>query len=102
MLTKMPILFILSLIIIFSICQECPTSDSSINYDNCFSFLLPNKYCCFFAKNGTCISIEKGKLKSSSSNNVICQFSEENFGKYEFEKYRPKLDFDSNIGLMLT
>ncbi len=86
MLAKIPVLFILSLIIAFSICLDCitPSNEDSPKYDSCFDILLPNKYCCFYAENGTCISIEKGKLKSSSSNNIICQFSEENFGKYEF------------------
>ena len=102
MFAKIPVLLILSLIISFSICPECITStnDDSPKYDSCFAILLPNKYCCFHSGNGSCIAIETGKLKSSSSNGIICQISEEIFGKYEFEQYHPKHNFDSKIGLV--
>ena len=92
MLAKIYVLFILSLIISFSICTECESSSSE--YHACFDNLLPNEYCCFHSVNGSCISVEKGKLKDASSKNIICQISEDNFGKYEFEQYHPKQDFD--------
>ena len=98
MLAKIPVLFILSLIISSSICQKCETSGSSPKIDGCFTILLPNEYCCFHSENETCVSVEKGKLKDASSKNIICQFSEENFGKYEFDQYHPKQDFDDDLG----
>ena len=89
MLAKIPVIFILSLIISYSICDECITSgegeSASPKNNGCFDKLLPNKYCCFHSVNGSCISVGKGKLKDASSKNIICQISEDNFGKYEFD-----------------
>ena len=101
MLVKIPVLFILSLIISFSICTECATSEGengSPKNDGCFDILLPNEYCCFNSEDGKCKPVEKGKLKDESSKNIICQISEENFGKYEFDQYHPKQDFDGELG----
>ena len=90
----MPSLLILLLILPFSICDDCPSSSDDSAIESCISNLLPNKYCCYDLSTNKCFPIEKGKLKAQSSSNIICQFSDENLGKYEFEQYHPKQDFD--------
>ena len=90
MLANIPLLFILSLIITFSLCQDdveaCNTTNATSRND-CFSRSVPNGYCCFVSSNELCHYISKEKLQNNI--NYDCGITEERYGKYEFNQYHP-------------
>ena len=90
MFTNIPLLFILSLIMIFSLSQEdeaCNKTNANSRND-CFAKSVPNRYCCFDSPNKICQSISREELKSNTK--YDCGITEENYGKYEFGQYHPE------------
>ena len=90
MLTNIPLLFILSIIIKFSLCQgdDACNKDTATSRNECFSRSVPNKYCCFVSSGEKCQSISREELKSKPD--LDCGITEENYGKYEFGQYHPE------------
>ena len=90
MLTNIPFLFILSLIITFSLSQEntdaCNATNAASRND-CFARSVPNRYCCFDSQNKPCQSISKEALKTNTK--YDCGIIDERYGKYEFNQYHP-------------
>ena len=93
MLTNIPLLFILTLIIIFSFSQEQSTDDAcskdeAISRNDCFARSVPNSYCCFdYSQSKKCKSIPKKELDNHPE--LDCGITEDNYGKYEFGQYHP-------------
>ena len=98
MLTNIPFLFILILIITFSLSQEeeaaCNDKKASSRND-CFAISVPNGYCCYKQAEENCTFITKDELKKKSD--LDCGITDEYYGKYEFGQYHPKQDSD-NLG----
>ena len=72
--------------------QECDDMPEPVSRNDCFKASSSSYYCCFNSNNNKCISIQKNKLGNLSF--LDCGISEENYGKYEFGEYHPKMDFD--------
>ena len=85
------ITFILLLSFIKEIINQCE-SITPKNRNDCFTYSSPGSYCCYKKDIKTneekCVSIEKENL--STSYELDCGVSEENYGKYEFGQYHPK------------
>ena len=98
MLTNIPLLFILILIIKFSLSQEdeaeC-TSKEPTSRNDCFAISVPNGYCCYKDSGGHCKYTKREDLKNSKE--YDCGITNENYGKYEFGQYHPDQDSD-NLG----
>ena len=110
MLTNIPLLFILILIITFSLSQEDETActkQKPTSRNDCFAISVPNGYCCYNKteiEKGTeteaktevnCQFIAKDKLKEN--NDIDCGITDEYYGKYEFGQYHPEQELD-NLG----
>ena len=97
MLTNIPLLFILSLFMIFSLSQEddCETNTTTtttttpISRNDCFARSVPNGYCCFDSSgSGSCKSIPREDL--SKHPEYDCGITDEKYEKYEFGQYHPE------------
>ena len=90
MLTNIPLLFILLLIIAFSLCEndkDACNETHATSRNDCFARSVPNRYCCFVSLNNPCQSISREELDSKL--NYDCGITEERYGKYEFGQYHP-------------
>ena len=101
MLKNIPLLFILLIIIAFSLTQEESVCEESPveSRNDCFAKYTPNGYCCFNSAEKKCMPILKTNFKESSKE-FDCGITEENYGKYEFGQYHPNqklegLDFET-------
>ena len=92
MLTNIPLLFILSLFMIFSLSQEeeCNTiSTTPISRNDCFARSVPNGYCCFNSSgSGSCKIILREELNKTQG--YDCGITDEKYEKYEFGQYHPE------------
>ncbi len=91
MLTNIPLLFILSLIMIFSHSQEddCSTTTNPISRNDCFAKSVPNGYCCFNSSDsGSCQNISRKDLNKYQE--LDCGITDEKYEKYEFGQYHPE------------
>ena len=95
MFINIPLLFILSIIITFPLCQgddDACNNKNATSRNDCFSRSVPNKYCCFKKSGEKCQSISKEELKSKPD--LDCGITDENYGKYEFGQYHPNQDLN--------
>ena len=93
MLSKYYIILLLLLLFVEIILgEDCDDIKEPSSRNDCFKASSSNKYCCFNSNNNKCESIERNELGEHPS--LDCGLSEENYGKYEFFEYHPKMDFD--------
>ena len=85
------IFFLFLIILLFQtiINQNCgETNTFPAKRNDCFRFSNETFYCCY--KDGECSPQNKSKIEEGYD----CGITEDNYGKYEFQQYHPKIDTD--------